>query len=163
MEPFIKKYAPKNSSEIVGQEKALAELKVFINTFKTQKKKAAFVYGPSGVGKTAAVYALAHESGLEVLEINASEFRNKEHIHTIVGGAINQQSLFSKGKIILVDEVDGLSGTKDRGGLQEIVRIIQKTSFPIILTATNPWDNKFSSVRGKSNLIAFKELDAMKK
>jgi len=101
---------------------------------------------------------LAKDLNLEVLEVNASEFRNKDQIQKTVGSAIGQQSLFAKGKVILVDEVDGLSGMKDRGGLQEIIRIIQKTSFPIIVTATNPWDNKFGSLRSKCTLIEFKEL-----
>ena len=158
MQPYIKKYSPEKCSEIVGQEKAIRELKSFIVKFKEQRKKAAFIHGPSGVGKSCSVYCIAKELNLEIVEVNASEFRNKEQIKSIVGGAIYQQSLFSKGKIILVDEVDGLSGRKDRGGLLEIVRLIKTTSFPVILTATNPWENKFSSLRGKSLLIKFEEL-----
>lgn len=158
MKPYIQKYCPVKCSEIVGQTKVIKELINFISNFKNQKKKAAFVYGPSGVGKTCSVYCIAKELNLEILEVNASEFRNKDHIHSIVGGAISQQSLFSKGKVILVDEVDGLAGNKDRGGLQELKRLIQKTTFPIILTATNPWENKFSSLRSKSQLMKFEEL-----
>ncbi len=158
MQPYIKKYSPEKCSEIVGQEKALRELKGFIVKFKEQKKKAAFIHGPSGVGKSCSAYCIAKELNLEIVEVNASEFRNKEQIKSIVGGAISQQSLFSKGKIVLVDEVDGLSGRKDRGGLLEIIRLIKTTSFPVILTATNPWENKFSSLRGKSLLIKFEEL-----
>jgi replication factor C large subunit len=159
MQPFIKKYCPVKSSEVVGQESSIKQLKNFIVDFKSQKKKSAFIYGSSGVGKTCVVYCLANELNLEVLEINASEFRNKDHIKSIVGGAVEQRSLFSQGKIILLDEVDGLSGTKDRGGLKEIIRLIKTTTYPIVLTATNPWDNKFSSLRSKTNLIKFEELD----
>lgn len=159
MEPFIKKYSPLKTSEIVGQDNALKQLKDFIVNFKHQKKKAAFIYGGSGIGKTCSVYAVANDLNLEILEVNASEFRNKEHIKSIVGSASGQMSLFSKGKVILVDEVDGISGKEDRGGLQEIISIIEKTSFPIILTAMNPWDNKFSSLRNKSLLIKFEEIN----
>jgi replication factor C large subunit len=159
MQPYIKKYCPSRSNEIVGQDNAIRELKDFIFNFKRQKKKAAFIYGATGIGKTCSVYAVANELGLEVYEINASEFRNKEQIKQKLGSAVNQQSLFSKGKIILVDEVDGLSGRKDRGGLQEVIRLIKTTTFPIVLTATNPWENKFSSLRSKTNLVKFEELD----
>jgi replication factor C large subunit len=158
MQPYIKKYSPEKSSDVVGQDSAIADLKNFIVNFKKSSKKAAFVYGPSGVGKTCSVYCLANESNLEVVEVNASAFRNKNQIKAIVGGALGQQSLFSKGKIILIDEVDGLSGSKDRGGLQEVIRLIKDTSYPIILTATNPWDNKFSSLRSKCILVKFEEL-----
>ena len=66
--------------------------------------------------------------------------------------ASKQRSLFASSKIILVDEVDGLSGDSDRGGLQEIERTIEETSFPIILTASNPWDYKFNSLRNSSSI-----------
>src|SRR3989344_2606521 len=117
MDPLIQKYLPKKPSDLKGQQEALKQLETFIDQFKRQKKKAALIYGTSGTGKTSAVYCLASERNVEVIEVNASEFRNKEGIDRIVGGALGQQSLFSKGKIILIDEVDGISGTKDRGGL----------------------------------------------
>lgn len=142
----------------MGQEPALKDMKNFIVNFKKQKKKAALIHGPSGTGKTCSVYALANELGLEVYEVNASDFRNKEQINEKVGSAVNQQSLFSKGKIILVDEIDGLSGTKDRGGIQAMVRLIDKTTFPMILTAMNPWNDKFGKIRSRSNLIQFEHL-----
>jgi len=117
------------------------------------------IYGSSGIGKTSSVYAIANDLNLEIFEINASDTRNKEEIETRLGSVINQRSLFSKGKIILVDEIDGLSGMKDRGGVQALIKLIQKTSFPIILTATNPWDNKFSSLRSKCEMLQFNELN----
>lgn len=36
--------------------------------------------GPNGVGKTASVYALAHEMGFKVLEVNASSTRNGRQV-----------------------------------------------------------------------------------
>ena len=158
MLPYTKKYCPKTTKEIYGQDSALEGLRGFISNYKKQKKKAALIYGPSGIGKTCSVYAIANELGLEVFEVNASEFRNKEQIEQKVGSAVNQRSLFSKGKIILVDEIDGLSGKQDRGGIQALYKLIETTTFPMVLTATNPWDAKFSTLRSKSNLIEFQLL-----
>lgn len=158
MLPFTRKYCPKTTKEIYGQDSALKGLKDFISNYKQQKKKSALVYGLSGTGKTCSVYAIAKELDLEVLEVNASEFRNKDGINQKVGSAVHQHSLFSKGKIILVDEVDGLSGKEDRGGIQALCELIETTTFPIILTATNPWDNKFSTLRKKSVLVEFQLL-----
>lgn len=158
MQPLTKKYQPACSREICGQEAAVKGLSDFIQNFKHQKKKAALVYGPSGVGKTCSVYALANDLNLEVLEVNASDFRNREQINSTVGNAIGQQSLFAKGKIILVDEVDGLSGDADRGGIQAILLLIGDSPYPIILTITNPWDFKFNSLRSKCNMIKFEPL-----
>jgi len=159
MQPFIRKYQPKTSKEVIGQASAIVQLKEFFLNFKKQKKRAVLVYGPSGVGKTCSIYAIADELNLEVLEVNASDFRTAEQINLKVGAAALQQSLFSKGKIILVDEIDGLAGRQDRGGIQAITKLIQKSAFPMVLTATNPFDTKFSSVRSKSTLIEFKPLE----
>ena len=141
MLPYTIKYQPKNSQEIIGQDEAVKTLKDFITNYKTQKKKAILLYGPSGTGKTSSTYAVAKELNLKLIEINASDTRNKEQIENKVGGASKQMSLFSKGKIILIDEVDGLSGMKDRGGIPTIIKLIQtyegfhfKRSQKLILT-----------------------------
>jgi len=158
MIPFTKKYSPKSLKEIKGQDKAIKEFKNIITNFKKQKKKATWIYGPSGSGKTILAYALANELNYEVIEVNASDFRNKDQIQQKVGGAVFQQSLFSKGKIILVDEVDGLAGRQDRGGIPTLIKIIDKTTFPVILTATNPWDFKFNTLRRRCNLVELESL-----
>tara|TARA_Y100000310_G_scaffold281722_1_gene302366 strand:+ start:2601 stop:3809 length:1209 start_codon:yes stop_codon:yes gene_type:complete len=159
MQPFTIKYQPKKISEIIGQDIALKKLKDFVVNFKRQKKNAALIYGPSGVGKTISVHALAKELDLEILEVNASDVRNANQINSMIGSAAGQMSLFSKGKIILVDEVDGLSGMKDRGGLLAITKLIEKSAFPMILTITNPWDYKFNKLRRKTEMIEFSPLD----
>ena len=159
MHPLTHKYIPKTTKEIFGQEETINKLKNFIINFRREKKNSALIHGPSGTGKTSSVYAIANELGCEVIEANASDFRNAEQINQKVGNAIGQQSLFAKGKIILVDEIDGLSGHEDRGGIQAITKLIENSTYPIILTATNPFDNKFSSLRSKSNLIEFRQLD----
>lgn len=159
MQSFIHKYQPESSKDVIGQTSAIIQLKEFFLNFKKQKKRAVLVYGPSGVGKTSSVYAIANGMNLEVLEVNASDFRTADQINQKVGSAVQQQSLFSKGKVILVDEVDGLAGNKDRGGIQAIVKLMQKSAFPMVLTATNPFDYKFNSLRSKSTLIEFKPVE----
>lgn len=161
METFVHRHNPKKITEIFGQEENVNRLFNFINNLQKEKKKSALIYGPSGTGKTSSVYAIANELGLEVIEVNASDFRNAEQINSRVGNAIRQRSLFAKGKVILVDEIDGLSGNEDRGGIQSIAKLMQESSYPIVLTATNPFDNKFSTLRSKSLLIEFKALDGI--
>jgi replication factor C large subunit len=155
--PFIVKYQPSKAADI--PQPSVSQLRDFILAFKKQKKKAALLYGPAGSGKTSAVHALAKELGLEILEVNASDVRNADGIQSSVGIASQQMSLFSKGKLILVDEVDGLSGQKDRGGPAAIASIIADSKFPVVLTANDPWDSKFSGIRSKSVLIEFAALD----
>ncbi len=159
MQPFIHKYTAKSIKDIIGQDEVIIRLKKFISNFDKEKKNSALIYGPSGTGKTSSIYAIANELGYEVIEVNASDMRNAEQINQKVGNAIKQRSLVASGKIILVDEIDGLSGHEDRGGVQAIAKLIENSTYPVILTATNPFDNKFSTLRSKSNLIEFKQLD----
>jgi len=158
MIPWTKKYEPGRLSEIKGQDDAVAFLKKFISD-KKRKKKAVILYGPSGNGKTASAYALAKEFDLELLEVNASDFRNKDKIESSIGNAAKQMSLFGKSKLILIDEIDGLSGKDDRGGVQAITKVIDESAFPIILTSNNPFDDKFSTLRKRCELLEFKSLE----
>ncbi len=159
MEPWTRKYQPKNTAEVTGQKEAVRNVREFIADYRNKKKRAAIIHGPVGCGKTVSVYAAANELGLEIIEVNASDFRNKDQIESVVGSASQQMSLFSKGKVILIDEIDGLSGMQDRGGISALVKLIDKTAFPLICTASDPFDKKFSALRKKSTMIEFKELD----
>lgn len=159
MQSFIKKYEPSTCKDIIGQEKALTQLKQYVKAFQKFKSKAALVYGPTGCGKTISVHALAKECNFEVLEINASDVRNKASIHELLGAAIKQQSLFCQGKIILLDEIDGLSGTKDRGCLSEVSSLLKESAFPIICTALDPSDKKFKAIRKHAELIPYEAVD----
>lgn len=149
---LIDKYRPKSLREIIGQDSAILQLK-------DNLKKPILIHGAAGTGKTATACALANDLNYELIELNASDFRNEEEINKIVGNSIKQRSLFNKGKIILVDELDGISGKEDRGGIQALLKLIQDSIFPIIMTSNNPWDSKFSLLRSKSKLIEFKRLN----
>ncbi|MEM2914764.1 MAG: replication factor C large subunit, partial [Candidatus Bathyarchaeia archaeon] len=58
---------------------------------------------------------------------------------------------------ILFDELDGIAGTADHGGLREITEIIKVTNSPIILTANNAYDPRFSTLRENCQLIEFRK------
>jgi len=158
MQLWTVKYAPKTTSEIYGQNKAIASLKNFLDNFKSSKKKAVLLYGPSGTGKTLSAYAFAQELDIEILEINASDFRNEKKINLTAGNAAKQQSLFSKSKLILIDEVEGIFGKLDYGGIPALSKLIKQTAFPIIITANNPWDKKFTPIRTQCEMIQFNKL-----
>lgn len=153
---LCEKYRASCFLDVKGQELAIERLKNFVKKF-PQDKKSVILHGPTGTGKTSLAYALANELKAEILELNASDLRNEEQIRNIIKPASEQQSLSNKGKIILVDEVDGI--TVDRGGLPELISLIESTSFPIIITANNIWQQKFNILRQKSELVQLKNLD----
>ncbi|MBM3228520.1 replication factor C large subunit [Candidatus Pacearchaeota archaeon] len=158
---WTKKYQPKHLSEIKGQELAIEELKNFIEKFKESEtdKKSVILYGPPGTGKTTLAYVMANESNFEIFELNASDLRGGEKLREVLAPAIEQKSLTKKGKFLLIDEVDGISEA-DRGGLSELLRIIEFTSQLVIITANDIWNKKFSELRKKSEIIPLKEIDS---
>ena len=107
---LLDKHRPKDTSEIFGQDIALRELKRCIIN-----KIPGVLTGSSGIGKTISVYAIANELNYEVVESNSSDIRNKEGIEKVIGIASKQRSLFHKGKIILIDEIEVLTVRYDRG------------------------------------------------
>ena len=157
--PWTVKYRPSKLDDIKGQQSAILQVKNFLNRFEQQKKKALLLHGPPGCGKTAAVYAVAEENDYELFEINASDKRSKHDIKEILGSYLKQQSLFFKKKIILIDEVDGLSGTKDRGGASAASSLIKKSKFPIFITANDAWQQKLKPLRTVSTLVQFGPLN----
>ena len=152
------KYAPKNAAQIFGQDLALSQLKDFILNYKKKKQKAALLYGPIGCGKTSCVYALAKELNYDLLELNSSDDRDESSMKSFLSAALGQQSLFFRPKIILIDEVDNVSGREDRGAIPALVAALEKSSFPVVLTANDPFDSKFKPLQKISQMIEFHKL-----
>ncbi len=153
--PWSIKYSPASLSGIAGNADLIAELEKFISTYKPGAK-ALSIEGPTGTGKTATVIALAAQRNLELVELNASDVRNEKGINATAGQASLQRSLFFDSKIILIDEVDGISGTNDRGAPGAIAELIEKSSFPVILTAISLDESKFSTLRRKCKRLEWK-------
>ncbi len=149
---WIKKYLPKNLNEFIGQTKQIEKIK---RLFKLDK--AILIYGPKGTGKTSFVYAYANEFNYEILEINASNSRNKKTIEPLLNSAINQQSLFFRKKIILIDEIDNLSN-KDRGLISVIKKIIKSSKHKIIIIANEVTD-KIKDLKKISATVEFNKLN----
>ena len=155
--PWTEKYAPKKVAEVVGQAQTIQK---FLNWYKNWKpgSKAALFYGPPGVGKTCLVQAFARERNLEVIELNASDYRTASQIREVVGQSMKQKPLFKKGKIFFIDEIDGIAGREDVGGIKEIIKMIKESRYPIILTANDPYNPKLKTLRQYCELIPFKKI-----
>ncbi len=155
---FTLHYQPKNEQQLFGQDKAVAELKDFIFNYNNKPQRAALLLGPIGTGKTSSVYALAKQLNYDLVEINSSDVRNEQAIKTFLGSAVGQQSLFFRPKIILVDEVDNISGREDRGCLPALLKVMENSTFPLILTANNVEDSKFKNLAKSCQVIDYHTL-----
>ena len=170
---WTEKYRPITPDQIAGNKKAVRDLLEWYEEWiekdrveeKKSKKTAKFplLVGPPGSGKTSAAYALANTYGLDVVEVNASDKRGQVQIQTIVGLAATEGSLYSginPKKLILIDEVDGVSGREDRGGIATLIRIFKEAKVPIIATANDPYSQRLSSFRRYCAIIKFTRLRA---
>ncbi|MGB9958981.1 MAG: replication factor C large subunit [Candidatus Bathyarchaeales archaeon] len=153
------KHKPKTLKEIVGNREAIQKLVDWVKSWDREipKKRAAFLYGPPGIGKTVTVEALANDLKMELVEKNASDYRTEEAINRFAGLASQYGSLFGAKRIILLDELDGLTGTADKGGVKAITDIVKIAQCPIVLIANNAYDLRFSNLRNYCLLIEFKK------
>ncbi|KFP40879.1 Replication factor C subunit 1, partial [Chlamydotis macqueenii] len=104
--------------------------------------KAALLSGPPGVGKTTTASLVCKELGYSYVELNASDTRSKNSLKEVVAESLDNTSIkdFCSGTsssvsgkhVLIMDEVDGMAGNEDRGGIQELIGLIRHTKIPII-------------------------------
>lgn len=159
---WVEKYRPKKIADIIGNEEAKA---AFVEWFKNKRhtKKAVLLYGPPGVGKTTLVNAAANEFGFRVIEMNASDTRSEKAINAVAGPAtsfvaLDTFSIESKGNVLFMDEVDGIAGNEDRGGVSAIVKIVEESRIPVVMAANDPDLEKLRPLKKVSALIRFQQV-----
>ncbi len=154
--PWTIKYAPKRLAEVYGNDKAKEELKNWLLKG-LWREKAAFLYGPPGVGKTSAAICLARDFGFFLIEFSASESRDAEVIRKKILDHIHDSTLFGK-RMVLFDDVDIVFSKFDTGALPAIIEVIKSKRVPVVLTAANFYDPKLAPLRKYSHPIEFKRL-----
>jgi len=122
--------------------------------------KCALLSGPPGVGKTTTAYLVSKELGYDVVEMNASDTRSKRMLGESVSDILNTSSvatMVGKGnannnvtskRVLLMDEVDGMAGNVDRGGIAELINLIKSSKVPVICMCN---DRNHQKIRSLSN------------
>uniref|UniRef100_A0A914V1T0 AAA+ ATPase domain-containing protein n=1 Tax=Plectus sambesii TaxID=2011161 RepID=A0A914V1T0_9BILA len=120
--------------------------------------RAALLSGPPGIGKTTSAQLVCRELGLLAIEMNASDTRNKKNLDATVGeltGNTQIEEYFGKAKkapqnqvshVLIMDEVDGMSGNQDRAGIQELIAMIKSSKIPILCICNDRQAQKIRSL-----------------
>jgi replication factor C large subunit len=158
---WVEKYRPTTIKEVIGNEEAKTLFTEWIGN-KKPLKKAVLLYGPPGVGKTTLVNAAAREYNFKIIEMNASDTRSEKAVNRIATPASSFTGLdkFSseiKGNMLFLDEVDGIAGNEDRGGVNAVIKIIENTRTPIIMAANDPDLEKLRPLKKICLLIRFQQ------
>jgi replication factor C subunit 1 len=120
--------------------------------------KAALLSGPPGVGKTTTAHLVSRELQFDVVEFNASDTRSKKLLKEEVSSLLSNTSMHgyaigasakpSKRRVLIMDEVDGMAGNEDRGGVAELIGFIKESQVPIICMCN---DRNHPKIRSLAN------------
>eukprot|EP01080_Neovahlkampfia_damariscottae_P001958 gene1958-1466_t len=151
------KYAPSSFGDIVGNTSNIkligdwlknwkSEYKKNLNVKKPTWKKALIISGKPGIGKTSSTKIICKNLGYTVIEMNASDARNKKAIQNkITEMTTNQSFIKNEHTCLVMDEVDGMS-TGDRGGVTELIQIIKLSKIPIICICNDRYKQSLKSL-----------------
>ncbi len=149
---WVEKHRPQKLTEMVGNEEARAQFLRWLNNWRPGRRPA-LLLGPPGVGKTTLVHVAAAELGYQLIELNASDVRTKETLQRKLGPSLTSQTIFGEKLLIFLDEIDGIYGRQDYGGVEFVLELIRATRHALVMAANTEDDKRVRKLANKCQLI----------
>ena len=153
---WSEKHRTKQIIDMVGNEEARKSFVDWIIKWKKGAKPVLLV-GPPGIGKTTLAQLAAKEFGYDVIGMNASDVRNKSNIEELLSPLLGSTSLLGR-PMIFIDEVDGIHGRSDFGGVEALLKILKEPTIPIILAANSDDSDKMKNIKKTAKTIYLKPV-----
>ncbi|HVZ62678.1 MAG TPA: AAA family ATPase [Candidatus Nitrosotalea sp.] len=153
---WSEKYRPKNLLEMVGNEEAKESFVKWLGKW-IKGTKPLLLVGPPGIGKTTMAILGAKQFGYDLISMNASDVRSKQKIQEILNPILGNSSVLGK-PMIFIDEVDGIHGRSDFGGVEALVDILKEPTIPIILAANSDASDKMKNIKKVTTTVKLRPL-----
>ena len=153
---WSEKYRPQRLIDLIGNEDAR---KSFVEWFKKWRKgtKPLLLVGPPGIGKTTMANLASRDFNFDMISLNASDVRNKKNIQEILEPVLGNQTVLGQ-PMIFIDEVDGIHGRSDYGGVEALINILKESTIPIVLAANNGSSDKMKKIKKVVKTIVLRPL-----
>ena len=153
------KYRLKSFDDVVGNVKQKKIIQDWVEKWKNNDPQPPLLLiGPAGTGKTTIAHIIAEEFS-EYIELNASDKRSHDLLMSTIGESANTYSLFGNNrKLIIMDEVDGIHGTNDRGGTKALNKIIKESKQPIVMMANDFYSNKLTTIKKNALVVKMDKI-----
>ena len=171
---WVDKYEPRTLKEFVGNSSSVSKLVQWLSRWTdidsrpsgsvkptnypgrggNSEAKAVLLSGSPGIGKSLLARLACHQTGFEILEFNASDYRSKSAVELIGSTHAGSSRTFSASttsplhmarQCLVMDECDGMSAG-DRGGNQALIQLIKKSKIPIICICNDRMNPKIRSL-----------------
>lgn len=149
---WVEKHRPKKLSDMVGNEGAREQFLRWLNNWRLGRRPA-LLLGPPGVGKTTMVHAAGAELGYQLIELNASDVRTKVTLQRKLGPSLTSQTIFGEKLLFFLDEIDGIYGRQDYGGVEFVLELIRATRHPLVMAANTEDDQRVRKLSNKCQLF----------
>lgn len=150
-------YRPITFEQMIGNEETRVSILKWIVKW-LPGTKPILLLGPPGVGKTTIVNIISRMFDFDLIELNASDSRNSSQLERIINPLLENSSLMGKKNLLFVDEVDGISGRDDTGGIDFLVEIIKLSSHIPIILAANSLNHKIKNLSKACKVVRFKPI-----